>query len=197
MEKLKYLELKESILVKLKKNLSPDLKYHSFEHTLYVLQAAEMIAEAEKIKHEELCLLRIAVLFHDAGFMVSYNQHEMHSCEIAKNDLKPYNLGSEAIEKICGMIMATQIPQTPKSKLEEIIADADLEYLGTELFNDISGNLYRELNIQNPQLSINDWNKIQVKFLENHHFFTRFCIKNREPLKQKHLAYLRTIIIDE
>ena len=34
------------------------------------------------------------------------------------------------IEIICGIIMATKIPQRPKNYLEEIICDADLNYLG-------------------------------------------------------------------
>ena len=49
---------------------------------------------------------------------------------MAKEELPKFGLSEKDIELICGMIMATKIPQNPKTKLEKIIADADLEYLG-------------------------------------------------------------------
>lgn len=89
------------------------------------------------------------------------------------------------------MIMATRLPQEPKNKLEEIIADADLAYLGTEHATVLANNLFRELNLLNPQLTKEIWNKTEVGFLKDHHYFTAYCKKNRQPQKT---AYLTSLI---
>ena len=90
--------------------------------------------------------------------------------------------------------MATKIPQSPNTKLEKIIADADLEYLGTNAFDKVSRTLFEEIKIYLNVESERQWNIIQMNFLKNHHYFTNFCIKNREAEKQKHLSEITKIV---
>src|SRR6476660_7679289 len=60
------------ILQKLESELPKNLSYHAINHTLDVLEAALRIAAGEGITdEEELKLLRVAVLIHDAGFILS------------------------------------------------------------------------------------------------------------------------------
>lgn len=54
--------------------------------------------------------------------------HEFEGCLIARTALPGFGYTGEDI-MICGMIMATKIPQSPTNILEEIICDADLDYL--------------------------------------------------------------------
>ena len=88
------------------------------------------------------------------------------------------------------MIMATKMPQSPNNKLEEIIADADLEYLGSVDVAEKATRLFRELQWLNPSLTAAQWKKTQISFLQNHRYFTRFCKDNREPLKHGYLCGL-------
>ncbi len=90
------------------------------------------------------------------------------------------------------MIMATQIPQTPKNRLEEILCDADLDYLGSDEYGIISAQLFKELNHQTP-LSDWDWLNIQIRFLESHHYFTTTAINSRKQKKEKILNALKAI----
>jgi len=46
------------------------------------------------------------------------------------------------------MIMATKIPQSPKNLLEQIICDADLDYLGRERYEENSLLLLQELRLK-------------------------------------------------
>jgi uncharacterized protein len=94
------------------------------------------------------------------------------------------------IELICGMIMATEIPQTPLTKLEQIVADADLEYLGTDEAAFKAELMYQELHNLNPSFAKAEWNRIQIDFLQNHSYFTSYCKKTKEPLKQEYLSSL-------
>jgi uncharacterized protein len=182
-----YEAIKQFVIDKLDKNLPHNLFYHGLHHTKSVLKSAEFIARDEKISDEDMALLKVAVLFHDAGFLKTYKQHEEAGCEMAKAELPQFGITEKDIEIICGMIMATKIPQNPKTQLERIIADADLEYLGTDEFDKIGDTLFEEVKIYLNVESRRQWDVIQVNFLKSHHYFTRFCQQNREPEKQRHL----------
>lgn len=182
-----YEAIRKSVVSRLERNLPKDLYYHGLHHTFNVLRSAEFIAKEEKISDEELHLLRVAVLYHDAGFLKTYKNHEEAGCEMARQDLPQYGVSHQDIQTICGMIMATKIPQNPRTQLEKIIADADLEYLGTDDFDKIGDTLFEEVKIYLKVESRRQWDVIQVNFLKNHHYYTQFCRLNREPEKQKHL----------
>ncbi len=174
----------------LKNKLSKFYYYHNVEHTLYVTAKAIEIGHHQKCTGNEIDLLTVASLWHDTGFIKTYNGHEAAGCTLAKKYLPKFGYTPEAIDKICGMIMATKLPQQPKNKLEEIIADADLEYLGTEHATETANKLFKELKRINPLLTKKEWNKTQIKFLKQHHYFTPYCKKNIEPAKQAYLKQL-------
>ena len=179
---------------KLKKELPKHLFYHSVEHIKDLYVYARVIAKAEKISKEDIDLLLTAALFHDAGFMVDQKEHERLSAELAQKYLPDFGYTPEQIEKISGMIMATKIPQSPKNLLEEILCDADLDYLGRDDFFTIGDKLFSELSMYGIINSENEWNKLQVSFLENHHYFTKTALKNRKAKKDEHLALIKSKI---
>ena len=177
----------DEIVDLLKSNLPAHLVYHNLDHTKYVLDKSILIADQECINGHELSLIKIAALYHDIGFIKSRENHEEIGCDIAQDNLTIYGLSEDDIQRICGMIMATKIPQKPYTLLEKIMADADLEYLGTANFEDISERLYEELLYFNPKLSRIEWFKIQADFLSAHRYHTAFCKEFREDIKLKNL----------
>lgn len=185
-----YEKLEKRIVSKLENSLPSWLHYHSTAHTKYVLKQAVNIAKNENISEEDLFLLKVAALYHDSGFLISPKNHEKMGCQIAGKDLKEYDLDADHIKKICGMIMATRIPQKPKTKLEKTLADADLEYLGTDKFQEFGNQLYRERLHFHPEMTIDQWNDIQIDFISKHRYHTDFCIKNREPKKLANLEMI-------
>ncbi|RNI27250.1 HD domain-containing protein [Rufibacter immobilis] len=180
------------IVKKLQQGLSSDLTYHSLQHTLDVFEQVTIIAQAEGIQDpEELLLLQVAALYHDTGFLDTYQQHEESGCGFAQAELPDFGFTSGQIETICGLIMATKVPQRPETKLQEIICDADLDYLGRDDFFPIGETLYREFLCYGIVHNEEQWNQLQVKFLESHTFFTSFSKKSRETQKQKHLEMVK------
>lgn len=175
----------------LENNLPPWLFYHSPDHTRYVLEKSIFLAGQEGITGRDLFLIKVAALYHDIGFIIRREEHEQKSCEIATEELQEFLISSEEIQKICKMIMATKIPQQPQNFLEKILADADLEYLGTDQFYEISEKLFQELKHEHSDLSREEWNEIQVKFLSKHSYHTNYCQVNCEPVKAAHLAELK------
>jgi len=159
-----FLKLKEFILNKLKSELPSHLCYHGVHHTLDVYKAAENLAIEEKISKKETELLKVAALFHDSGFTKKYKGHEEEGCDIARSTLPDFNYTDEQIDTICGIIMATKIPQSPKNKLEEILCDADLDYLGRNDFHPIAETLFKELNATGNPMDKKKWNKNTIRF---------------------------------
>ncbi len=182
-----YSKLKTYLSSYLKKELAGNLFYHGFHHTMDVMKYVIEIAKAEKVKRADLTLLKVAVLFHDAGFTQKYTGHEDESCEMAKDLMPTFGFNQEEVDKVCGMILATKIPQKPTNLFEKILADADLMYLGTSRFKQVGDTLFEEMKIYSGLHSEKEWNKIQKKFLEHHHFHTDYCRNTYEPVKQKNL----------
>ena len=164
--------------------------YHNYEHTLYVWHKVAEIAVHENCTPEEIDLLKAAALWHDTGFLNSYQNHEEESCKLAATWLRENNFSDTYIELVCSMIMATKLPQSPQTRLEEIVADADLEYLGTGYAALIAANLFKEFQELDPAFTKKQWNELQVSFLQKHHFFTKYCRENKEPVKATYLQHL-------
>jgi predicted metal-dependent HD superfamily phosphohydrolase len=94
--------------------------------------------------------------------------------------LSANNIHPEKINDICGIIMATKIPQSPKTKLEKIICDADLDYLGRTDYFAISGNLRREFLAFQKIKNDKEWIELQQNFLQSHTYFTKTSVALRQ-----------------
>lgn len=181
----------QKVISRLELELPEWLYYHNADHTRYVLDKTILIAEREQVTEKELFLLKLAALYHDTGFLVQRDGHEEISCKIATEELKEYNFQNKDTEKICRTILATKIPQKPTNKLECILADADLEYLGTDQFFELSEKLYKEVRHFEPKISRKQWNEIQIDFMANHKYNTVYCKRYREPKKMHNLESIK------
>ena len=183
---------KEKILDMLAQQTDPALKYHSVEHTLDVLESSLEIARQEGIRDEDqLLLLKVAALYHDTGFLFTYKGHEEKSCELVLENLRHSIFTADDLDVICGMIRATKIPQSPKTLLEMIICDADLDYLGRDDFDKISNRLRQEYFTIGMVTSEEEWMQIQIRFIGVHRYFTQSTYIKRTPGKLKHLKQLQ------
>jgi uncharacterized protein len=191
---MKLQSAKTFILDKLRNELPVNLTYHGLAHTLDVYQSVTEIGQQEGITRRDLTLLQTAALFHDAGFIHTYQGHEVVGCEIAREHLPDFGYQPGDIEEICGMIMATQVPQNPQNHLQQIMCDADLNYLGRDDFFPVGRNLYKEFLEQQVVEDEESWNRLQVRFLENHRYFTRTAKDERADRKAIHLDQLRRLV---
>jgi class 3 adenylate cyclase len=193
---IQFTDIQEIILDKLEKELPSYLYYHNVKHTVDVVTEVELIGWGEGCTDEEILLLKTAGLFHDAGHTIAYDNHEYHSTVLVREMLPKYNYTPEQIEQICSIIMATKLPPKPTNLLENIICDSDLDYLGRSDFIPVSNTLFEELKAQNKMGSLNDWNKIQVKFISGHQYFTNTARSLREVNKQLQIERIQSLITD-
>lgn len=183
-------EIKNRIYEDILEKLPSHLFYHNLNHTAYVLEKAVFLAEQSGVSSSDLELLKLAALFHDTGFIDNPKDHEEKGCKIAQTYLAE-DLSEDELSKIYGMIMATKIPQSPTNHLENILADADLEYLGTDLFEEIGESLFEELKHFNPNFTSQAWDELQLVFMQKHNYHTDYCQKYREPKKQENLLSVK------
>jgi uncharacterized protein len=148
------------------------------------------IAEEEEISADDVKLLRIAVLYHDSGFIHVYKNHEVTGCEMVREYLPRFGFTKAQIALICDMIMSTKIPECPKTLLDQIIADADLDYLGRDDVYNIAQRLHEEMKLHNQLPDERKWIPFQIDFLKQHHYFTSYSKKNREANKNLYLGEL-------
>ena len=175
----------------IRSQLAPELTYHSIHHTQDVHNVCKFYIDHYKINGREAELLEIAAVGHDVGFIKTYANHEQAGAEITSEIMKRYGYSKGDIAIVTELILATKIPQSPKSFLAQIICDADLDYLGRDDFRSIGARLKEEW--RNYELVPNldaDFDNIQIGFLKSHFYHTDYAAENRGPVKLKHLSEL-------
>lgn len=192
---INYYKAERHIMQLLEQRLSKNLHYHSIAHTKDVVSAVERIALLEGVTDEGLFLLKSAATYHDAGFIEQYDKNEPIGVRLADEILPKYGYTKKHIDLINELIYVTAIPHKPKNKLEEIICDADLDYLGRDDFHEIADKLRRELKEHGKIQSDRQWDEIQVTFLKNHKYFTKTANKTRKKKKKENLKEVQARLL--
>jgi class 3 adenylate cyclase/predicted metal-dependent HD superfamily phosphohydrolase len=163
-------------------NLPQQYTYHTIDHIRDVVLQSERIAKKEKIDKSVIQDIKLAAWLHDVGYIWEPQRHEARGAEYATAILNEMKFPKSKISLITGMIMATKIPQSPKNHYEQIICDADLDYLGREDYATNSNNLLQEIELV-KKLTPKEWLQIQEKFLKAHSYFTTTTQKLRNQNK--------------
>ena len=186
-----YLQHLEPVLQRLKDGLHKHYYYHDVRHTLDVIEQSQTIGKLEGVSQRELEILKIAALFHDTGFLKVRTGHEQASVDFFQNIGGLNTLTYEECDAITGCIIATHMPQKPKNQLEQILCDADVDYLGREDFSLIAENLFLEMSACGEMSDRITWDNLQIKFLEGHRYHTASNQKRRNDKKEDNLNEVR------
>ena len=165
-------------------NFTEKICYHNIDHTLEVVKATEVIGRKCNLSDTDLETVIIAAWFHDTGYFMGCENHEVLSAQIAEKFLKREKVTPDKIKQVKRCILATKIPQKPTSILEKILCDADLYHLATEKYFEKSELLLRELTLQNQEISFQYWLNLSKDFIETHSYHTKYG-KEILSLKQK------------
>jgi class 3 adenylate cyclase/HD superfamily phosphodiesterase len=188
---LRLQDLEEYVFDQLQTELPNHLLFHNLKHTKDVYTQTELIGRAENLNAEEMLLLRTAALLHDTGYAKSYQNPELKSMENCRKILPKFKYTEDQIETICTLIQCSQKNSKPNNKLEEILIDADLDYLGRVDYLNIALNHYREVKLNNGVRSEEDWFANQIKLLEEHEFYTETARKLREISRKEQIAQIK------
>lgn len=184
----------DHICERLIKEIPSHYTYHSLRHTLDVIEQSIVIAKGESLSEEEIDTLKIAALFHDSGYIRTRKEHEQHSAEIFKEYAQRYDLPLKVREIVSNCILATKIPQSPKNHIEQILCDADLDYLGREDFIEIGESLFKEMQSCSEIADRESWNLLQVKFLSSINYHTDYARNTRTEQLKKNLENVKQLL---
>ncbi len=196
---LRYEILEKEIFRVAKRELSKlpkKLEYHNTDHYEDVINVASRIATSEGIesRSNEFNLLKTAALLHDIGLLFTYKDHEEKGGLFAKSLLPIYEYSPEEIETISGMILSTKLPQSPKTKLEGIICDADLDNLGREDFFEKGELVRKELENYGIKMSDEQWFTNTHNLIKNHVYHTASQRALRDEGKERNIKKLIEIL---
>jgi class 3 adenylate cyclase/HD superfamily phosphodiesterase len=187
--------MRKFILNKLKAHLPEEILYHDVAHVLNVEKAAVRYALLEGLDEHEMLLLQTAVLYHDAGFMIQYDNNEEYAIQLAKSTLPTFGYLEEHIDTITSIIQSTSQHSKPQNILEEIMCDADHDYLGRPDYLAIVKKLREELANYGTTMSNEEWLNYQIHYLENIHFYYTSTAQNiRLQGKKARIAELKSAL---
>lgn len=185
---------------RLRSELPAILHYHGPHHTFDdVIPAVERLCRDEHVSPVNRDILLAAAMFHDMGFLETYNGNEPIGARMASETLPRYGFGPGEIAKVRALILATEMKevdgvwrQVPENDLlKRILCDADLDNLGRDDFFSVSDNLRRELLEQGKVFNELEWLTRQVLFVSQQDWFTPSQRRERQAGKEKNLATLR------
>lgn len=175
--------------------LPPVLTYHSIAHTRDdVVPAAEQLAALEGFGDEEIMLVATAAWFHDLGYLERHDHNEVIAVEMVQVILPTLHYSPSQIQVICEVIMATQMPQTPRTPLSAIIADADLSMLGSPHFLDYEKALRQEFAAFGSVYDDAGWYAYQLGFLQQHQYFTASAHRLYDDQKQQNMTIIANLL---
>ena len=164
------------------------LLYHNYKHTHDVVEACKEIGVGEALSAEDMETVLLAALFHDVGYLESFENHEKIGVDVATKFLEGEKMDAEKIKQVNACIMSTKMGTEPMSLLEEIICDADMKGLSSSLYSDNSELLKEEcLTFKKGCNNEGEWLTGEIEFLSKHTYYTKFAVLNYNGNKLKNI----------
>lgn len=184
---------RDYVLAQYEQHPHPNLVYHNLVHTQQVVQAAAQIAAHYRLQDDELLAVYVAAWFHDAGYLLGEGKlHEENGAKEALQFLQQQQVPENVQAMVQGAILATKMPQSPHTLVEQIVCDADLSHLGSKEFSDRNKLLRQELQLTYEQeIPAVKWLTNNIAFLTAHHYWTDYAQTLFKQQKEENLAKLQ------
>ncbi len=169
--------------------LAPTYEYHNYAHLLDVFDVVTKLGEKEKLSNHDVFLLQTATLLHDIVYVKGRTDNEEKSVEFARSFLPSFGYLKQDIDIVCDLILVTNLKMEPKTKLEKIIRDADIDNLRREDFFEKTECLRKEQGVDK-----NEWySSYALDFLRNIKFYTTPDYSSGNSIFKKNLWILSLI----
>ncbi len=165
-------DLEERVLEGILKDLPETLHFHTVAHARKVYEQSYLLCRAEETEQEDRLLVRTAALLLFTGLTQSFSNFENRSVVIARDILPDFKYSETQIDQICNLILATKIPFQPHNRLEMILIDARMEYVGRSDYLDQIRLHYKEVTANGLKFNGQQFKNQQLEILYNFEFFT-------------------------
>jgi len=182
-----------SYVTKLMADKLPDsYEYHSIDHVKYVVDSSELIGKKSGLSNDEINIVKFCAWFHDIGFIITPENNEKESVQIATEFLTSKGIDATVITQVKNCILATCIPQQPKDLISRVLCDADLRHLSDENYFERIEKLRKEMiSVSGKKMSKRKFHSMSVKFFQKHEYHTDFAKKEFQPKKDKNLQLIQ------
>ena len=153
--------------------------YHHLDHTRMVVADVTEFGHAAGVSEKELGLLRAAGWLHDIGYAIDPADHEEVSAQIAPGVIERCGGTLAEAENVAALIRVTKLSTHPGNLFEELLCDADLGSLGTDVFFERSRLFRRELEQGGRSFSDLDFWRMEADFLLRMNYFSEAARKLR------------------
>jgi predicted metal-dependent HD superfamily phosphohydrolase len=169
-----------------------DYYFHNLTHTKEVVNAVNEIGIHSALTKEEMEAAITAAWLHDIGYLHGPLNHEESSIKIAGDLFRRLSTPVGQVNLITNAILATRIPQNPKSLVDRVLCDADLYHLSEKNYDSKGTLLRREwAAIKNKEVTDEQWRKHNAEFMENHRYHTTYGQTVLEEGKRKNIKRLK------
>ncbi|MGB4399550.1 MAG: Pycsar system effector family protein [Daejeonella sp.] len=177
-----------------KDKLPGDYVYHNYNHTAETVKACKKLSKSYNLTSRDYEVLLLAALFHDTGYITTYEDHELESVKFMKDYLKG-NYSEEDIREIESLIMSTKYRTVPDGSLQEILHDADYINLGSKNFDHRADLLRIEWErILQKTYTEEEWANVQLQFLLDTQFKTEEAVLKYNGQKEENILKQRSKI---
>jgi predicted metal-dependent HD superfamily phosphohydrolase len=186
-------QVKQHVIRFFKSKGDQKLVYHNLAHTESVVSNAGQIARHYQLGEGDFFIVMTAAWFHDTGYFTGGSEgHETRGAAMAAKFLKETGADDETIQAVSKCILATRMPQSPNSLIEQIVCDADLFHFGTDEFPERNKLMRKEAESRlGTKITKDEWRKGTIRFMEAHHFQTDYGRNLLEDKKRQNLKDLR------
>ena len=178
-----------------REELPDGVKYHDANHTLHptrgVVAVANRIALSEEVSEKDRELILAAAYFHDTGYIREFGHNEPIAARMAGRILKLIGYLPDEIETIKTMILATDLRRGPKTHLEKVLCDADLDNLGRDDFFELDNKLREGRRGHGIDVSDDEkWYRGTLEVLEKYPYHTKTQKRLREEGRRRNMQKL-------
>jgi class 3 adenylate cyclase len=173
-------DLEEVVFKDILSRLSESIYFHNVEHARKVYNQAFLLCRSEEIEQEDRLLVRTAALMLFTGLTQVYHNFENRSLVITREILPDFSYSEKQIDRICNLILATKTPLDPDNRLEKILIDSRMEFIGKPDYTDQMKLLLKELNAAGSKISGLQFKKQQQELLYDFEYYTVAARRLRE-----------------
>jgi len=159
----------EQLLTAAERLYNPELPYHNSEHAQEVIKKAEEIINRCKEEGLEVNeeVVRLAILFHDAGYHENpedkgFKSKEEYAAHLAEEEMEKVGMARDIIDSVTRTIMATHSEAPFNTVEQKVVRAADLAGMASdyEVFIDNNKKLKKEHELlSGKEISWEDWQK--------------------------------------
>jgi len=173
-------DLEELVFNEILKQLPEYIHFHNLEYARKIYNQSFLLCRSEEVEQEDRLLARTAALLLFTGLTQSYHNFENRSAVICREVLPDFGYSESQIDQISNLILATKMPFTPRNRLETILIDVRMEYLGRPDYTEQIKSLYQELKEAGSKINGQQFKKQQLELLYSFEFNTLAARRLRE-----------------